>query len=133
VNVSSKCSYAEPNYKALGELLEKYEARGLRVLLFPNDQFAMREEGADSAGSFAACFNQNFSVTEKISINGSRTHPIYTWLKKGAGGFLIPAVKWNFTKFLVNRAGYVYPNRYGTTESPRTMIDDIESLLSNSS
>ncbi len=130
-NVASKCGYAGSNYKQLSELLDKYYDRGLRVVLFPCNQFGGQEPGeACSIRSMADGYNPKFIMADKVKVNGHDALPLYQWMKKQAGGFLIDAIKWNFTKFLIDRHGKVYPTRYSHLDEPNKMIPVIEELLS---
>lgn len=130
VNVATKCGYTANNYAQLGELLDKYYDQGLRVLLFPCNQFAGQEAGeACTIAEANQQRNARFVTTEKVQVNGSGAHPIFKWLKEGASGFLVDAVKWNYTKFLVDRQGHVHPRRFAPNEEPRSMVPDIERLL----
>ena len=124
VNTASECGFT-PQYKGLEELHKAYGVRGLAVLGFPCNQFGAQEPGDD--GEIAAFCERNFGVTfpmfAKIDVNGPNEHPLYTQLKSQAPGILgTTAVKWNFTKFLVNRDGAVV-SRF----SPRDTPEDIES------
>jgi glutathione peroxidase len=114
----------------MSELLNKYYDQGLRVLLFPCNQFMAQESGDSCAISATASgYNPKFIMTEKVHVNGSHTHPMFAWMKKQASGFLVNAVKWNFTKFLIDRQGHVYPLRFAPNDEPNKMIPDIEKLL----
>lgn len=129
-NVATKCGYTGDNYKQMSELLNKYYDQGLRVLLFPCNQFNNQESGDSCAiTAFASGYNPKFIMTEKVKVNGSEAHPVFAWMKKKAGGFLIDAVKWNFTKFLIDKHGHVYPTRFAPNDEPNKMIPDIEKLL----
>lgn len=130
VNTASKCGFT-PQYKGLQALFEKYRERGLEVLGFPCNQFGHQEPG-DEAAISEFCelnFGVDFPLFGKIDVNGDSAHPLYRHLKDEAPGLLgSKAVKWNFTKFLVNRDGQVV-KRYAPTDKPESLAKDIEKLL----
>jgi glutathione peroxidase len=130
VNTASKCGFT-PQYKGLQALFEKYRERGLEVLGFPCNQFGHQEPG-DEAAISEFCelnFGVDFPLFGKIDVNGDNAHPLYRHLKEEAPGLLgSKAVKWNFTKFLVNREGQVV-KRYAPTDKPESLAKDIEKLL----
>ena len=123
VNVASKCGYT-PQYAGLEALYRRYRSRGLTVLGFPCDQFGNQEPGSETEiRQFCSlAYDVTFPMFAKIDVNGTNEHPLYKQLKSQARGVLgTTAVKWNFTKFLVNRDGAVVA-RY----SPRDTPEDIE-------
>ena len=130
VNTASKCGFT-PQYAGLEALYEKYRERGLAVLGFPCNQFGAQEPGsADEIGAFC---QQNYGVSfpmfDKIDVNGDGAHPLYRWLKSSAKGVLgSEAIKWNFTKFLIDKHGNVV-ERFAPTTKPEDMKSDIEALL----
>jgi len=130
VNTASECGFT-PQYAGLQKLYDQYAARGLAVLGFPCNQFGKQEPGdAAQIGSFC---EKNFGVTfpmfNKIDVKGANAHPLYHWLTGEARGFLgLAAIKWNFTKFLVDRNGNVV-KRYAPSAKPETIALDIEKLL----
>ncbi len=130
VNTASKCGFT-PQYEGLEALYEQYRERGLMVLGFPCNQFGAQEPGtADEIGSFC---QKNYGVTfpmfEKIDVNGDAAHPLYRWLKSSAKGVLgSEGIKWNFTKFLVDRHGQVI-ERFAPTTQPEDLKPNIEKLL----
>ena len=130
VNTASKCGFT-PQYKGLQALFEKYRERGLEVLGFPCNQFGHQEPG-DEAAISEFCelnFGVDFPLFGKIDVNGDNAHPLYRHLKEEAPGLLgSKAVKWNFTKFLVNRDGKVV-KRYAPTDKPESLARDVEALL----
>ena len=130
VNVASKCSFTK-QYAGLEALYAKYKDRGLVVLGFPCNQFMAQEPG-DDAGIQEFCkltYGVSFPVFAKIDVNGDTTHPLYAFLKKERRGTLGTSfIKWNFTKFLVDRAGNVV-KRIGTATGPRSIEKDIVQLL----
>ena len=130
VNTASQCGFT-PQYKGLEALYEGFRDRGFEVLGFPCNQFGGQEPG-DSKGIAQFC-ERNYGVTfplfEKIDVNGGGTHPLFTWLKSEAPGILgTKDIKWNFTKFLVDRNGKVV-DRYAPTTRPDAISGDIEKLL----
>jgi glutathione peroxidase len=130
VNVASKCGFT-PQYAGLEELYRKYKDRGLVVLGFPCNQFLWQEPGdGDAIKSFCTLkYNVTFPMFAKVDVNGSGAHPLYKHLKNAARGFLgTKGVKWNFTKFLVDRDGNAV-RRYGTSTKPEALAADIEKLL----
>jgi glutathione peroxidase len=130
VNVASKCGFT-PQYSGLEALQKKYADRGLSVLGFPCDQFGHQEPG-DEAEIRDFCQTQysvSFPMFSKIEVNGPGTHPLYTFLKSQAKGMLgTEAIKWNFTKFLIDRQGQVV-KRYAPQDKPESLAADIEALL----
>ena len=133
VNTASQCGFT-PQYKGLEALYEEFHERGFEVLGFPCNQFGAQEPG-DSENIAQFC-ERNYGVTfplfEKIDVNGGGTHPLFAWLKNEAPGILgTKDIKWNFTKFLVDRNGKVVA-RYGSTTRPDAISGDIEKLLAAS-
>jgi glutathione peroxidase len=130
VNTASECGFT-PQYAGLQKLYDEYAARGLAVLGFPCNQFGKQEPGeAAQIGSFC---EKNYGVTfpmfDKIDVNGAGAHPLYRWLTSEAPGLLgLEAVKWNFTKFLVDRTGNVV-KRYAPVTKPEAIAADIQKLL----
>jgi glutathione peroxidase len=130
VNTASECGFT-PQYKGLQELHERYSERGFAVLGFPCNQFGKQEPG-DAAQIGAFC-EQNYGVTfpmfSKIDVNGANAHPLFKYLTEEAPGVLgTEGIKWNFTKFLVDREGNVI-NRFGSVTKPDAISSDIEKLL----
>jgi glutathione peroxidase len=129
VNVASKCGFT-PQYKGLQALHAEYAPRGFSVLAFPCDQFGRQEPGSDQ--EIASFCDRSFGVTfplfAKIEVNGPRAHPLYVWLTQQKGGLLGSGIKWNFTKFLVNKAGLVRA-RFAPTAKPETLSRDVAALL----
>ncbi|XP_031845678.1 uncharacterized protein LOC116432653 [Nomia melanderi] len=126
VNVASYCGLTDRNYKELVELYEKYsEKEGLRILAFPSNQFSGQEPGtSEQILDFIKKYNVNFDVFEKVDVNGDNAHPLWKWLKTQAGGFITDGIKWNFTKFIINKEGKVV-SRHAPTTNPL----DLESEL----
>jgi len=130
VNVASGCGFT-PQYAGLEALWQKYGKRGLVVLGFPCNQFGGQEPGDEAAiGEFCSLtYDVTFPMFAKVDVNGDGTHPVFAFLKKGAPGILgTEVIKWNFTKFLVDREGKVLA-RYASALKPEDMADDIERLL----
>ncbi|QNB11237.1 glutathione peroxidase [Paraburkholderia tropica] len=130
VNTASECGFT-PQYAGLQKLHDQYAARGLAVLGFPCNQFGKQEPG--DASQIGAFCEKNFGVTfpmfAKIDVNGAHAHPLYQWLTEEAPGVLgLERVKWNFTKFLVDRNGNVV-KRYAPVTKPDAIAADIETLL----
>jgi len=130
VNTASKCGFT-PQFEGLERLAQDYADRGLMVLGFPCNQFMNQDPGsADEIGAFC---QKNYGVTfpmhQKIAVNGADTHPLYAFLQAAAPGVLgSEAVKWNFTKFLVGRAGDVV-GRYAPSDEPDSLRPAIEAEL----
>ncbi|GGP23330.1 glutathione peroxidase [Silvimonas iriomotensis] len=130
VNVASRCGFT-PQYEGLQALYQRYADRGLEVLGFPCNQFGAQEPGSEpEIQEFCSTsFGVRFPLFAKIDVNGSAAHPLYQFLKSEQTGLLgIEAIKWNFTKFLVDREGNVV-GRYAPTTTPEALIKDIEKLL----
>jgi glutathione peroxidase len=137
VNTASKCGFT-PQYAGLQNLYRTYNARGFKVLAFPCNQFGAQEQGTDI--EIRAFCERNYGVTfpifAKIDVNGPHQHPLYRFLKQSKPGLLglfnAGAIRWNFTKFLIDRKGRVV-ERYGSSTSPEKLSETIERLLSNES
>ena len=130
VNTASQCGFT-PQYQGLQELYDEYLDRGLVVLGFPCNQFGQQEPGDESAiGAFCQKnYGVSFPMHAKIDVNGSDTHPLYVRLKQSATGILgSERIKWNFTKFLVDREGHVV-ERFGSITKPAQLAAKIEALL----
>lgn len=130
VNTASDCGFT-PQYAGLEELYKKNQAQGLEVLAFPCNQFGKQEKGDNEEikGFCDLNFNISFPLMSKIDVNGDNTHPLYQYLKKSAPGILgTKNIKWNFTKFLINKNGEVI-KRYAPTTKPVDIKKDIEVLL----
>lgn len=129
VNTASKCGFT-PQYQGLQELHEELGPQGLVVLGFPCDQFAHQEPGNE--GEIAEFCTRNFGVTfplsAKVSVNGSKTHPVFAFLKKHAGGRFGSAVKWNFTKFLVAPDGKTV-TRFAPSTAPAAVAEHVRAML----
>jgi len=130
VNTASQCGFT-PQYQGLQELYDKYACQGLVVLGFPCNQFGQQEPGnATEIQSFCETrFGISFPLFQKIEVNGRDAHPLYKYLTKQAPGILgTTAVKWNFTKFLVDRSGNVV-ERYASLSKPEDLEKAIKALL----
>ena len=129
VNTASACGFT-PQYRGLQELHQALSPRGFAVLGFPCNQFGAQEPGDASAiGEFCT---SNYAITfpmfAKIDVNGASAHPLYNYLKSAKSGLLGPSIKWNFTKFLVDRSGEVVA-RHAPTARPEALRKEIEALL----
>ena len=129
VNTASKCGYT-PQFAGLEELYEKYKNDGLVILGFPSNQFANQDPGSneDILAFCQANYGVTFPMFEKIDVNGSDTHPIYTYLKSHVPGTEADNIKWNFTKFLIGKDGNPV-KRYESKVKPADMEMDIISAL----
>lgn len=130
VNTASKCGFT-PQYQGLENLYRRYKDRGFVVLAFPCNQFGHQEPGSESEiQQFCTTrYDVSFPVFAKIEVNGANTHPLYRYLKNEKSGVLgTKAIKWNFTKFLVDRSGHVV-RRYAPADKPESLTGDIEQLL----
>lgn len=130
VNTASKCGFT-PQYAGLETLHRELRPRGLAVLAFPCNQFGAQEPGdaAEIAGFCSLTYHVTFSVFAKLDVNGVNADPLFERLKADAPGLLgLRSIKWNFTKFLVDRSGKVV-RRYAPTTKPEDLRRDIEALL----
>jgi len=129
VNTASKCGFT-PQYRGLEALHRELSPRGFAVLGFPCNQFGGQEPGdAQQIEEFCANkYDVSFPMFEKIDVNGSAAHPLYKYLKGEKSGLLGSTIKWNFTKFLVDRSGKVVA-RFAPTATPEGLKKDIEALL----
>lgn len=132
VNVASKCGFT-PQYKGLEQLYERFGKDGFEVLGFPCNQFGSQEPGSDSEirGFCDLQYGVRFPLFSKIEVNGPGTHPLYEYLKKEKPGFLgSKRIKWNFTKFLIDRQGRPV-KRYSPQTKPDALEKDVEAALSS--
>jgi len=129
VNTASACGFT-PQYKGLEALQQQFGPRGFAVLGFPCNQFGNQEPGdASQIAQFcSANYGVSFPMFAKIDVNGGHAHPLYKYLKGEKSGLLGSAIKWNFTKFLVDRAGQVVA-RHAPTTTPEALKKEIEALL----
>jgi len=129
VNTASKCGFT-PQYQGLEALHRELSPRGFAVLGFPCNQFGAQEPGdAKQIAEFCETkYEVSFPMFAKIDVNGSGAHPLYKYLKGAKSGLLGSSIKWNFTKFLVDRKGQVVA-RHAPTAAPQGLKKDIEALL----
>jgi len=130
VNVASKCGFT-PQYEGLEALQKRYAGKGFSVLGFPCNQFGAQEPGdaAEIASFCKLTYDVDFPIFAKIHVNGDEAAPLYLYLKDEAPGLLgSKKIKWNFTKFLVDRAGKVV-KRYAPQTKPEELAGDVEALL----
>jgi len=130
VNTASKCGFT-PQYEGLEKIYEKYKDRGFEVLGFPCNQFGNQEPGdAEEIEQFCKLnYGVTFPLMQKIEVNGPKASPLFDWLKSEAKGLMgSKSIKWNFTKFLIDRDGKVV-RRYAPNVRPETIAKDIEKLL----
>jgi glutathione peroxidase len=130
VNTASKCGFT-PQYAGLEEIYRRYKDRGFAVLAFPCNQFGAQEPGdAEEIANFCSLtYDVTFPVFAKIDVNGADAAPLFEHLKREAPGLLgSKAIKWNFTKFLIDRQGKVV-RRYAPTTPPAEISKDVEALL----
>ncbi|WKY05647.1 hypothetical protein Q1695_006111 [Nippostrongylus brasiliensis] len=130
VNVASQCGFTDNHYTELKELQDKYYSDGLRVAAFPCNQFGSQEPGSEAEiiKFVRKQYDYEPDLYAKVNVNGEDADQFWEFLKKEQGGTIIDAIKWNFTKFLIDRKGYVI-KRFAPTTSPRYMTADIERLL----
>ncbi|MGN6093604.1 glutathione peroxidase [Luteibacter jiangsuensis] len=130
VNVASKCGFT-PQYEGLEALHKEWHAKGFEVLGFPCDQFGHQEPGdeAEIRNFCSLNYGVTFPMFAKIDVNGDNAHPLYRWLKSEKKGLLgTEGVKWNFTKFLIDREGNVVA-RYAPTDTPAKIEKDLPAVL----
>lgn len=130
VNTASHCGFT-PQYKELEEIYQKYKEKGFTILGFPCNQFGKQEPGTESEISQFCELNYGvtFPLFSKVDVNGSDAHPLFQFLKEERPGILgTEAIKWNFTKFLINREG-VPVKRFAPNDTPKSMVKSIEELL----
>ena len=132
VNVASKCGYT-PQYEGLEKLQRELKGKGFNVLGFPSNDFGGQEPGtAQEIATFCKLtYDVTFPLFAKIDVNGAGAHPLYVWLKsEKAGVFGTEAIKWNFTKFLVDREGRVL-KRFAPADAPEKIDSDISAVLAS--
>lgn len=130
VNVASKCGFTS-QYTELEQIYKEYKDKGLEILAFPCNQFGAQEPGnADEIKSFCSLtYDVTFPMFSKVDVNGDDSAPVYNYLKDSLPGLLgIKAVKWNFTKFLVDKSGKPV-ERYAPTDKPLSILVDIKKIL----
>ncbi|MBM0046485.1 glutathione peroxidase [Anaerococcus sp. mt242] len=129
VNTATECGFT-PQYQGLEELYKKYKDQGFEILDFPSNQFGGQAPGTDAEiqNFCTARFGTTFDRFAKIDVNGENEDPLYTYLKKSQGGLLGDKIKWNFTKFLIDRNGNVV-ERFSSQKKPENISKEIEKLL----
>ena len=129
VNTATGCGFT-PQYKGLQALYDKYQAKGFEILDFPCNQFGHQAPGSeDEIHQFCEInYKTTFRLFAKIDVNGKNESPLYTYLKGQKGGFLSKRIKWNFTKFLVDKTGKVV-DRFAPTATPKSIENKIASIL----
>ena len=130
VNVASKCGFT-PQYAGLEALYRRHKDEGLEVLGFPCDQFGHQEPGnADEIKDFCSLtYDVTFPMFAKIDVNGAKAHPLWKWMKEQKSGILgLEGIKWNFTKFLIDRTGQVV-KRYAPTYTPEKIEAQLNEVL----
>ncbi|MDO5721501.1 MAG: glutathione peroxidase [Actinomycetaceae bacterium] len=137
VNTASKCGLAT-QFVALQQLYDRYRDAGFIVLAFPCGQFGDQEEAKSEDDNVPTAIEEcrrrwglTFPIFSPVDVNGDNADPLFTWLRSQTGGILGDAVKWNFTKFLVDRSGRVQ-GRYAPTTKPQLLLPDIERELAAS-
>ncbi len=130
VNVASSCGFT-PQYEGLQKLYDVYKEQGLEILAFPCNQFGEQEKGGEE--EIKDFCEKNYSITfpifEKVEVNGNNAHPIFKFIKEQKKGFMgTESIKWNFSKFLINKNGKVV-KRYGSLDVPENLEKDIKQLL----
>jgi len=130
VNVASQCGFTDSNYRQFKELLGDYKERGFAIAAFPCNQFGSQEPSGESVIKrfVEETYRFNGDLYSKVEVNGAGTHPLFEFLKSQQAGTLVDAIKWNFTKFVVDRRGNVVA-RYGPTTEPNGIRPLIEKLL----
>ena len=130
VNVASSCGFT-PQYEGLQKLYDVYKEQGLEILAFPCNQFGEQEKGREE--EIKDFCEKNYSITfpifEKVEVNGKNAHPLFKFIKEQKKGFMgTESIKWNFSKFLLNKSGEVF-KRYGSLDVPENLETDIQQLL----
>ncbi|XQW83620.1 glutathione peroxidase [Thalassotalea piscium] len=130
VNTASNCGFT-PQYQGLQEIYDQYHEQGFEILAFPCNQFKQQEKGSNSEiKSFCDLhFKITFDLFAKVDVNGEQAHPLFKFIKKQAPGILgTESIKWNFTKFLINKNGEVV-KRFASATKPKALTADIQALL----
>lgn len=133
VNTASKCGFT-PQYAGLEKLYQQFKGEGLEIIGFPCNQFGKQEPGTakDIEEGCLINYGVSFQMAEKVDVNGTNEHPLYSFLKEEQGGFINNNIKWNFTKFLVDREGHPV-KRFSPITKPEKMESDIRKLLEKTS
>ncbi|XP_022758181.1 probable glutathione peroxidase 4 isoform X6 [Durio zibethinus] len=129
-NVASKCGFTNWNYTQLTDLYNRYKHQGLEILAFPCNQFLKQEPGSSQEVQQFACtrYKAEYPIFQKVCVNGPNTEPVYKFLKSNKSGFMGTRIKWNFTKFLVDKDGLPL-GRYSPIISPLAIEADIRKEL----
>ena len=129
VNTATGCGFT-PQYDGLQDLYEKYQAQGLEILDFPCNQFGNQAPGTEEeiVDFCQSRYGITFKQFAKIEVNGDNAHPLYKWLKEQKGGVMGSNIKWNFTKFLVDKEGNVV-DRFGSATTPEKIDSKVKELL----
>lgn len=131
VNVASKCGLAQQSYQELASLLVKYHSKGLRILIFPCQQFLKQEfDQLEKINEFARSFSDKFMIMKPVDVKGKNIHPLFKYLIDNLHGFLTNDIKWNFTYFLIGRNGELV-RRYGPTERLPDTDKDLVKCIGN--
>jgi len=130
VNVASKCGFTDVNYTQLTELYNKYKDKDFEILAFPCNQFLSQEPGSSEDVKEFACtkYKAEYPVFQKVKVNGPNAAPLYQFLRASKPSIYGTRIKWNFTKFLVDKDGKVLA-RYGTMTKPLSIENDIQKAL----
>lgn len=129
VNVASNCGFTKRNYQELNELYSSYKDQGLGILGFPCNQFAGQEPGCETdIKEFIKKNNVEWDIFAKVDVNGDKAIPLYKWMKTKEHGLITDAIKWNFTKFLINKSG-VPVARYAPNKNPKDFEKEIQAEL----
>lgn len=129
MNVATNCGFTKSNYSQLNELYTKYKDQGLRIAAFPCNQFNGQEPGCETdIKEFIKKNNVEFDLYSKVNVNGDEAIPLYKYLKKAQGGFMIDAIKWNFTKFLVDKEGKPVA-RFAPNKEPKVISISSKAVL----
>ncbi|KAL0265678.1 UNVERIFIED_CONTAM: hypothetical protein PYX00_011392 [Menopon gallinae] len=126
VNTASNCGFAKSAYPELAKLVESFGSRGLKVLLFPCNQFRNQEPNdIEAIKKSVARYSSDFILFDKVDVKGDNIHPVYAYLTKSKGGWFGSTIEWNFTKFLVNKKGEVV-ERYTPLKSvPHSLVEKL--------
>lgn len=129
VNTASECGFTK-QFDGLEKIYQLYKDQDFIVLGFPCNQFGNQEpgDGAEAEQNCRLNFGVTFPMHDKIEVNGDNAHPLFKYLKQETKGLLGDGIKWNFTKFLVDKDGHVV-NRYAPTKTPESLTEDIEKIL----
>ncbi|PPR91198.1 hypothetical protein GOBAR_AA29494 [Gossypium barbadense] len=129
-DVDLSIGLTDSNYTQLTDLYNKYKDQGLEILAFPCNQFLSQEPGTSQDAQEFACtrYKAEYPIFQKVHVNGPKTEPVYKFLKTNKSGFLGNRIKWNFTKFLVDKDGHVLA-RYGPSTTPLAIEADIKKAL----